>query len=215
MAAGSEVFWRLVPAVRRLERGRFLFFSGLFALISLAQTLGLAGTTLLVTHDREEALATSDRIAIMGDRRIEQIGTPEEVYQNPLSAEVARLVGACELISGTYHGGPTRGIVETEVGTFPARSCGPIGVAEPISDGQEVVALMRASELEISPAGDQESAVARVESMEYHGEFAEYGLRLDSGVLIRVRRRSAEGIGENEKVVVQTRNESEVIVYAR
>ena len=50
-------------------------------------------TTLLVTHDREEALATSDRIAVMGDNSIEQIGTPEEVYQNPVSASVARLIG--------------------------------------------------------------------------------------------------------------------------
>ncbi|MDA1280013.1 MAG: ABC transporter ATP-binding protein [Chloroflexi bacterium] len=170
-------------------------------------------TTLLVTHDREEALATSDRIAVMGSRSIEQIGTPEEVYQNPVSAEVARLVGPCEMIFGTYHGGPTRGIVETEAGTFPARSADLRGVVAPIADGQTVVALMRASELEIELVADTERQSGTIHSKEYQGELTEYGVRLNSGVVIRVRRRSADGPGEGQTVVVHTRNDSEVIVY--
>jgi iron(III) transport system ATP-binding protein len=164
-------------------------------------------TTLLVTHDREEALATSDRVAVMGDRFIEQIGTPEEVYQNPVSASVARLVGPCELVSGTYRGGR----VETEAGTFAARLSGSAVVGQ-VRD-QKVLALMRASELEIEAVGGGESTGATIASKEFQGEFTEYSIRLASGVLIRVRRRAANGLAEGQQVKVRTRNNSEVIVF--
>ncbi len=162
-------------------------------------------TTLLVTHDREEALATSDRIAVMGDRSIDQIGTPEEVYQNPISASVARLIGPCELIPGVYRGG----VVVTEAGVFPTR----ITTDESIPDGRQVLALMRASELEIEPARDGEQRTATIELREFEGEFSEYSVRLDSGTLIRVRRRAAGGIEVGSRVSVRTRGKSKVIVF--
>ena len=170
-------------------------------------------TTLLVTHDREEALATSDRIAVMGDCYIEQTGTPEEVYLNPVSASVARLVGPCELIPGTYQGGR----VETEAGIFAARLSGSADSSGTTTDGKsqskKVLALMRASELEIEAADAADSTSATVDSKEFQGEFTEYSIRLDSGVLIRVRRRAANGLAEGQRVKVRTRNNSEVIVF--
>ena len=164
-------------------------------------------TTLLVTHDREEALATSDRIAVMGDRYIEQIGTPEEVYQNPVSASVARLVGPCELMLGTYRGGR----VETEAGTFGARWSGSAVTGQ--GQSKRVLALMRASELEIEAAKAADSTSAIIASREFQGEFTEYTVRLASGVLIRVRRRAANGLAQGQRVKVRTRNNSEVIVF--
>ena len=59
---------------------------------SLQQRLGL--TTILVTHDREEAMSMADRMVILDAGRIAQIGTPEEVYQRPASAFVAAFMGA-------------------------------------------------------------------------------------------------------------------------
>jgi iron(III) transport system ATP-binding protein len=162
-------------------------------------------TTLLVTHDREEALATSDRIAIMGENSIEQIGIPEEVYQNPVSASVARLIGPCELIPGVFRGG----VVITEAGVFSTR----ITTEESIPDGRQVLALMRASELEIEPAEEGEQKTATIEMREFEGEFSEYSIRLDSGTLLRVRRRAANGLEADSRVRIQTRNGSKVIVF--
>ena len=160
---------------------------------------------MLVTHDREEALATSDRIAIMGENSIEQIGIPEEVYQNPVSASVARLIGPCELIPGVFRGG----VVVTEAGVFSTR----ITTEESIPDGRQVLALMRASELEIEPAEEGEQRTATIEMREFEGEFSEYSIRLDSGTLLRVRRRAANGLEADSRVRIQTRNGSKVIVF--
>ncbi len=162
-------------------------------------------TTLLVTHDREEALATSDRIAVMGDNCIEQIGTPEDVYQNPVSAEVATLIGPCELIPGVFRGG----VVVTEAGVFPTR----ITTDTPISDGQQVLALMRASELEIKPAGEGDQPSATIYLREFEGEFSEYSIKLNSGTTLRVRRRAANGLEVGSRVTVHPRGSSKVIVY--
>ena len=162
-------------------------------------------TTILVTHDREEALATSDRVAVMGDRSIEQIGTPEEVYLNPVSAAVAKLIGPCELISGSYRAG----LVETEAGTFPAREL----TGDALSEPKQVLVLMRASELEINAAKGTEDRGGIIELREFEGEFSEYTIRLDSGALIRVRRRAAEGLSKGQRVIVQTRNDLPLIVF--
>ena len=162
-------------------------------------------TTILVTHDREEALATSDRVAVMGDRSIEQIGTPEEVYLNPVSAAVAKLIGPCELISGSYRAG----LVETEAGTFPAREL----TGDALSEPKQVLVLMRASELEINAAKGTEDRGGIIELREFEGEFSEYTIRLDSGALIRVRRRTAEGLSKGQRVIVQTRNNLPLIVF--
>ena len=162
-------------------------------------------TTILVTHDREEALATSDRVAVMGDRSIEQIGTPEEVYLNPVSAAVAKLIGPCELISGSYRAG----LVETEAGTFPAREL----TGDALSEPKQVLVLMRASELEINAAKGTEDRGGIIVLREFEGEFSEYTIRLDSGALIRVRRRAAEGLSKGQRVVIQTRNNLPLIVF--
>lgn len=61
-------------------------------------------TTFFVTHDQEEALAVSDRIAVMNAGRIEQIGTPEELYTAPSTAGVAAFVGLSSVVSGVAEG---------------------------------------------------------------------------------------------------------------
>ncbi|GAA2579759.1 ABC transporter ATP-binding protein [Microbacterium binotii] len=66
--------------------------------------LRLGITTVFVTHDQEEALAVSDRIAVMNAGRIDQIGAPEELYLRPATAQVAAFVGVSSLVPGTVVG---------------------------------------------------------------------------------------------------------------
>ncbi|MGW4800762.1 ABC transporter ATP-binding protein, partial [Nonomuraea sp. NPDC004297] len=63
------------------------------------------GTTMVfVTHDQEEALALSDRIAVLNGGRIEQLGTPDEVYRRPATRFVAQFIGAANVLEGTATG---------------------------------------------------------------------------------------------------------------
>src|SRR5919204_4151594 len=65
----------------------------------LQRTLGL--TTVFVTHDQDEALSMSDRVVVMDRGRVQQIGTPEEIYRRPANRFVAEFVGRVNLLSGT------------------------------------------------------------------------------------------------------------------
>ena len=70
---------------------------------SIQREVGI--TFLFVTHDQDEALSMSDRVAIMNDGVIEQCGTPEDVYENPTSVFAAGFIGTSNLMPGTYAGG--------------------------------------------------------------------------------------------------------------
>jgi ABC-type Fe3+/spermidine/putrescine transport system ATPase subunit len=74
----------------------------------LQRTLGI--TTVFVTHDQQEALAVSDRIAVMRAGRVEQVGTPIDVYESPASVFVADFVGGTNLLSGTIEGPDAAGL---------------------------------------------------------------------------------------------------------
>jgi spermidine/putrescine transport system ATP-binding protein len=88
-------------------------------------------TFIFVTHDQEEAMTISDRIAVMNKGRIEQLGPPEEVYERPATVFVAEFLGASNLLEGTYRGSANGwGTVELAGGetiripTDPARRAG-------------------------------------------------------------------------------------------
>src|ERR687888_2475811 len=73
---------------------------------ALQQQVGI--TFIYVTHDQEEALTMSDRIAVMADGRIEQIGAPQEVYEEPTTTFVADFLGVSNLMAVTAHGESNR-----------------------------------------------------------------------------------------------------------
>ncbi|MEV6152983.1 ABC transporter ATP-binding protein [Nonomuraea sp. NPDC052129] len=89
------------------------------------------GTTMVfVTHDQEEALALSDRIAVMNGGRIEQLGTPDEVYRRPATRFVAQFIGAANVLEGTVADGrlDVDGIL-LDAGPLPVRQGGRAVVA--------------------------------------------------------------------------------------
>ena len=75
-------------------------------------------TALLVTHDQEEALSLADRVAVMRDGQIVQVGPPVEVYGEPATRWAAQFVGEVNVLSGVARGGG----VETELGVFDLRA---------------------------------------------------------------------------------------------
>ncbi|MDR7555170.1 MAG: ABC transporter ATP-binding protein [Armatimonadota bacterium] len=104
-------------------------------------------TTLYVTHDQEEALSISDRVAVMAAGRIEQVGTAAEIYGAPATPFVAEFVGTMNRLPGRIVDG-TRGLVE----------CAGVQVladaARGQRDGAPVLVLMRPEALEVEPRGD-------------------------------------------------------------
>ena len=116
-------------------------------------------TFIYVTHDQEEALTMSDRLAVFNQGRIEQIGTPADVYERPRTAFVAGFVGTSNLLTADA----ARAIVGEE-GTFTVRP-EKIHIADP---GAEV-------------AADESSAAGTIRSVVYLGPDTRYVVGLDAG----------------------------------
>src|SRR5690606_7763021 len=70
------------------------------AIKSIQQQVGI--TTVYVTHDQEEALAISDRIAVMNDGVIQQIGSPKEIYERPTNIFVSKFIGTSNIIPAKF-----------------------------------------------------------------------------------------------------------------
>ena len=154
-------------------------------------------TSLYVTHDQEEALAISDRVIVMSNGKIEQIGTPEEIYNRPSTLFVADFVGAANMIQGQVKGpGPS--------GTLLFEGQGGIAMeveAPPNGRGGSVVAL-RSSYIHLTPMPETHNAVAgTIHRRMFHGDFIQYVVDWPAGQLI-VRRPPTEHYAEGSAVTV-------------
>ncbi len=88
-------------------------------------------TFIYVTHDQEEALTMSDRIAVMNEGRVEQIGTPEEIYHSPASVFVANFIGVANLLPATVLGVMDQTCVATVGGDARVEAAAPAWGAKP------------------------------------------------------------------------------------
>jgi iron(III) transport system ATP-binding protein len=131
-------------------------------------------TALFVTHDQAEALSIAERVAVMRDGAIEQVGTPEEIYSRPGSRWLAGFIGEIEVVPGTADGHR----VVCELGSLPAEH----GV-----EG-EVDVLIRPESVAIGISGPQSAAEAEVTSRQFYGHDQLVVLRLPSGRTVRSRR---------------------------
>ncbi|MFC4009326.1 ABC transporter ATP-binding protein [Nonomuraea purpurea] len=103
------------------------------------------GTTMIfVTHDQEEALALSDRVAVMNGGRIEQLGTPDEVYRRPATRFVAQFIGAANVLEGTVTASG-----ELDVGGITV-GCGPL----PVGVGEHAVVAIRPERIRLRTADE-------------------------------------------------------------
>jgi ABC-type Fe3+/spermidine/putrescine transport system ATPase subunit len=130
----------------------------------------LAITTIYVTHDQEEAMAISDRIAIMDGGRIAQIGTAEELYQRPTSRFVAGFLGNANLIGGVVIAADgLRTIIDISGFRWEIDTISPVPV------GQRVDAVVRPEAIAFGGAGTGPEGT--IESRVYLGAKAEYAVR--------------------------------------
>ena len=132
-------------------------------------------TALLVTHDQEEALSLADRLAVMRDGEIVQVGPPVEVYGKPVTRWAAQFVGEVNVLSGVARGSG----VETELGVFDLRS--------PASGSVQVAVRPEQLELRADANGNAE-VVAR----EFRGHDVLYRLRHEGGKTLLVQLPSLE-----------------------
>ena len=157
-------------------------------------------TTLLVTHDQDEALELSDRIVVMDQGRVHQVGSPEEIYETPATAFVASFVGSANLLSGHVENG------RASMGSLS------IDVPDDAPEGAKVNAYVRPHDIHLSrpdgagpqPAPGQETAIARVLRVAVVGGQVKLDLRLSARdkVTVQISKREFEalGVGEGDQV---------------
>jgi ABC-type Fe3+/spermidine/putrescine transport system ATPase subunit len=84
-------------------------------------------TSIYVTHDQEEAFSLADRVIVMNNGRIEQIGSPRDIYDSPASPFVARFLELNNLLEGTMHENAGQYCVTTQIGEIPIRNYSRLG----------------------------------------------------------------------------------------
>ena len=129
----------------------------------LQRRLGI--TTVMVTHDQEEALSMADRIVVMNHGVIEQVGTPEQVYREPATAFVADFIGSMNFLPGTLIDAR-----RVRVGSLDL-SCR----VSPLPGGSEVTVALRPEDVIVAPDEEEPGAantyLARFDTMEFLGSF--------------------------------------------
>ncbi len=135
-------------------------------------------TTLFVTHDQEEALEVADRVAIMRDGRIEQIGTPDEIYDRPASPFIYDFLGNVNLFHGRLHEG------RVVIGETPFEVLHHAGGQQ-----AQAVAFVRPHDIRVTrEAGGQSTLAARLLRCHAAGPVAQIELeRVDDGTLFSVQ----------------------------
>jgi len=170
-----------------------------FEIKELVTRLGI--TALYVTHDQGEALALSDRVAIMNRGRLEQVGSPEEIYEQPQSRFVAEFIGLSNFLEGH---------VQVVQGARMTVAAGGLDIVTPIlpgvGPGQRVLLFLRPNEIELLPPGTPQDANvfdARVEKATYLGDTIDYRLTFGQGLALRVQTDAQRRFGQGAQARIR------------
>jgi len=140
-------------------------------------------TAILVTHDQEEALSLADRVAVVDQGRVVQVGPPDEVYRRPASAFVARFVGDADLLPGTSDGTTVTTPLGRHLVDGPAPPAGPaLAVIRP-----ESVRLSVDDAGGSGPPGRETGSPATVALVTYYGHDQLVEVALEAGTILRAR----------------------------
>ena len=157
-------------------------------------------TSVYVTHDQEEALAISDRVIVMNVGVIEQIGTPEEIYNRPKNRFVADFVGSANLIAGRPEAAATDAggmLAFTTASGHTFRASAPNGVT-----GRETEVAVRTAYIGFGGADSGDNQLPGiVRRRMFHGDFVQYVIDCPTGQMI-VRRPPTDSVTEGASVVL-------------
>jgi len=183
----------------------------------VTRILNEAGVTAVsVTHDQEEALSISDRVAVMSEGRIEQVGTPESLFEHPESRFVASFLGQASFVPGRV----TENSVETTIGSYGR------DLLEGLTEdyvGAEVDVLVRPDDLRLTPVDGEATTVSaeidpvttadggtvaagadgHVIRRQYTGPSFVYHVQLEDGPVVRCLHNHAEEVEVGERVSVR------------
>lgn len=150
--------------------------------------VGLGITTVFVTHDQDEAFVLGDRVAVLAEGTVVQIGSPAELYQRPATRWLAGFVGDANLVAGTASGDVAR------------TALGPLPLVSPAEGPVDV--LVRPEQLELSAVDDAAGVEGTVELVEFVGHDTTYLVHVD-GHELHVRRPSMPVVGRGDRVSVR------------
>jgi putrescine transport system ATP-binding protein len=156
-----------------------------FELINIQERVGT--TFIMVTHDQEEAMTVSSRMAVMDEGRIVQVGAPASVYEYPANRFVAEFIGSVNILEGRVleqHGDHVR---------IQADSAGCqllMDATQPLPEGTPVSVALRPEKLRVAtemPAGEYNWVKGVVAEYAYLGDVSIYHVRLPGGQKLRVQ----------------------------
>jgi len=164
----------------------------LVELIELQEELGM--TFIYVTHDQTEALTVADQMAIMGkDGRIEQVGTPKEIYEFPKSTMVAQFVGSTNILNGTLE--LERDNLYLRIDHANLVLVPMTGNWKELLDQKKVFLSIRPEKIELSKTplmGFSNHVIGTVSAIIYHGRSTQYNIALANGSVMQVFEQNEE-----------------------
>ena len=150
---------------------------------ALQRKLGI--TFVFVTHDQEEALTMSDRIVVMRNGKIEQDGTPREIYEEPKNLFVASFIGEINIFDAVV---VERVDEQRVLAQVEGRECH-IFAQQPVTPGQKLKVLLRPEDLRVEEIGDNSESdglVGYIRERNYKGMTLESTVELENGKMVMV-----------------------------
>jgi spermidine/putrescine ABC transporter ATP-binding subunit len=163
-------------------------------------------TTIYVTHDQEEALVLSDRVAVMRDGRIEQLGSVDDLYDRPVNSFVAGFIGESNLLAGKVLESAA-GEAKIDVAALGYTVTAP--AAPGISSGQPASLLLRPEHVLLD---NPEGIPAEIDEVVYLGELTALHLRLASGQMIWARQITDRSLRRGMQVAISWQEKNARIV---
>jgi putrescine transport system ATP-binding protein len=189
-----------------------------FELMQLRSRLGL--TFVIVTHDQQEAMTVADRIGVMNEGHLVQVGSPPQIYEQPGSRWVASFIGDVNLLEGSVRTADAAStlVFGTAAGTLRLRG---VAAAAP---GDKVWVALRPEKIRISPgreppATEENRAGGVIENVGYLGDLSIYSVRLPAGAIMRaavanVSSSAARPLGRGDSVWLSWAPDAGVLLRA-